>query len=408
MSSTYWTTKGINLADQGNHKAALGAFYWAVKKEPNSAHLWFNISWCLTNVGNFKEASIALKRAIEIDPNFANAWYNLGDVLDQLGRYGEASIAYQKAIILDPQKFGIYDLKSHLQSSIQNTKKKLEINPFDTLSLFNLGIFLTKDENYLDAVQVFDNIIKLEPNHARAWYMKGVVLSKIEKYIDAICAFNKAIEIDPDYERAREKRALINKNFQKIIKKSHDDNKILNCTLFMTDPKKSYSPYITLKNLESLKLNYFDFQNHEEYLDYLMGYDWITTLLIEEIEYDTKTPKIYYHDFNEAMNDEILDVSDWFEFGEDGESAEKIDYNFWNENEDYKLSEEISETDSIMEYYRELYEDFPGDEEGYQVSENDEEPEDLERTYRDDCSAFNFSNIRDVCGQNRDYKYFDD
>ena len=44
-----------------------------------------------------------------------------------------------------------------------------------------------------------------------------------------------------------------------------------------------------------------------------------------------------------------------------------------------------------------------------EVKEDDyEEPEDLERTYRDDCSAFNFSNIRDVCGQNRDYKYFDD
>jgi len=53
-----------------------------------------------------------------------------------------------------------------------------------------------------EAIKAFDEAIRLDPNHARAWINKGIAFGEQDKYNEAIKAFEEAIRLDPNYADA--------------------------------------------------------------------------------------------------------------------------------------------------------------------------------------------------------------
>ena len=70
-----------------------------------------------------------------------------------------------------------------------------------------------------DALQCYEEAIKLNSQYSKAWYNKGVIHAKLKAYDTAILAFDKAIEIDPHYDKAkyaRNRTSLYMKGFTPI------------------------------------------------------------------------------------------------------------------------------------------------------------------------------------------------
>ncbi len=76
------------------------------------------------------------------------------------------------------------------------------------------GSVLTSSGKYMDAINIYDKAIKINPQDASAWNGKGIVLDELGKYDEAIKAYDKAIEIDPQYFDAWTNRGvdLVNSN----------------------------------------------------------------------------------------------------------------------------------------------------------------------------------------------------
>ncbi len=95
-----------------------------------------------------------------------------------------------------------YFLANHFYDALELFK---ELDSADTknseIKLF-LGITLLRSENYLEAIRVLNEAIKIEPDLKLANHALGSALFMIEDYHGALSAFNREIDINPNYPDA--------------------------------------------------------------------------------------------------------------------------------------------------------------------------------------------------------------
>jgi tetratricopeptide (TPR) repeat protein len=107
--------------------------------------------------------------------DLAEEWNKKGDALDMQGKYDEAIEDYDEAIRLDPNSASAWCGKG--------------------TALANLG-------KYDEAIKALDEAIRLDPNFAGAWANKGGALRSQGNYQEALIACNEAIRLDPKLEAA--------------------------------------------------------------------------------------------------------------------------------------------------------------------------------------------------------------
>jgi tetratricopeptide (TPR) repeat protein len=61
----------------------------------------------------------------------------------------------------------------------------------------NKGNALDAQGSYTDAIQCFDEAIRLDQLSAASWRNKGLALNNLGKYNESIQAYDKAIELNP-------------------------------------------------------------------------------------------------------------------------------------------------------------------------------------------------------------------
>jgi tetratricopeptide (TPR) repeat protein len=69
-------------------------------------------------------------------------------------------------------------------------------------------------ENYTVAIQMFQEILEINPKHAITFEMIGICKNQLNNYVGAIEYLSKAIDIDPNYEYAYNNRGNAKKNLK--------------------------------------------------------------------------------------------------------------------------------------------------------------------------------------------------
>jgi tetratricopeptide (TPR) repeat protein len=98
-----WTNKGVAHAELEEYDAAIGAYKEAIKMDDDSEHAATaetNLAYALWEFGRTEEALEHAERAVEIDPRFGQAWYNRGFFLNERGLAEDALNAFDNAIRL--------------------------------------------------------------------------------------------------------------------------------------------------------------------------------------------------------------------------------------------------------------------------------------------------------------------
>jgi Flp pilus assembly protein TadD len=85
------------LTARGDLAAALEVLEEAVRVEPRSAPVWFEIGVVLAKQGEAEEAVDAFDHATDLEPRFAEAHFHKGLLLAELGREDEASRSLSKS-----------------------------------------------------------------------------------------------------------------------------------------------------------------------------------------------------------------------------------------------------------------------------------------------------------------------
>jgi tetratricopeptide (TPR) repeat protein len=182
-----WQNQGFTLYDLGryeeakvNFKKALSIYDKTLEANPNVTDILNSKGIVLSQLGDHETAIANFDKVVELNPNIPYVWENRGQALLELGRYKEALKSYEKVF-----------------SNDEITKKW---SPKDNVNALigqaNILAYLNRNE---DALRMFDEAIKIQPNNPDVWYSWGNILVNLERYEEAINIFNKALELKPDY-----------------------------------------------------------------------------------------------------------------------------------------------------------------------------------------------------------------
>jgi len=98
-----WTNKGAAHARLEEWDAAIGAYREAIAVDDGGEHAATaetNLAYALWESGRTEQALEHAERAVELDPRFAEAWYNRGFFLAERGLHEDAVNAFDNAVRL--------------------------------------------------------------------------------------------------------------------------------------------------------------------------------------------------------------------------------------------------------------------------------------------------------------------
>ena len=98
-----------------------------------------------------------------------------GDELRKQQRYSQALQAYEEALRMDPRNFYAWNGKG--------------------TTLYNQG-------NYKKALEAYQRATEIDPSNAIVWVSAGLVLNRLQRYQQALVHFERALALDPQYVAA--------------------------------------------------------------------------------------------------------------------------------------------------------------------------------------------------------------
>jgi tetratricopeptide (TPR) repeat protein len=126
-------------------------------------------------------------------------------------------------VLLLPGLSPAQDVQSYIDQGIKNSQsglydqalqafdQALKLKPNDPALITYKGIVYYARGNNAKAMQLFEEAIKLNPNFARAYYQRGMVYQAQEKYKEAIPDLEKAKRlgygVDPDFIELMKRKA---------------------------------------------------------------------------------------------------------------------------------------------------------------------------------------------------------
>jgi len=157
------------------------------------------------------EAESLFKQAIAIQPDFAGAHAGLGLLYLQMGDDDRAISPLQEALRLDPTRtdvqsalIGVWRRLAHAAVQQGDPEKALavliaarKLNSSDRDVQYDLGMVSLHMSLFPDAVNAFNEVLKLRPDDAAALYGLGRAKISMAKFHDARQAFEHYIQLRP-------------------------------------------------------------------------------------------------------------------------------------------------------------------------------------------------------------------
>ncbi|KAM3145860.1 hypothetical protein pb186bvf_002155 [Paramecium bursaria] len=239
--SEAYNQKGILYEKMQKESEALLQYEEAIKHNPYNKlyqenkgfKIFINrIAQLLEKLEMYVEAIIQYEQLIKILPLNSVYYVNKGKIHQKLGQMDESIISLKQAVQLDRTNDDLYfklgfkvffNYKGLLMINRTNSMKPQEcsiklqnltikIQYIIELKVFyfhNLqGQILFENNQFLEALDVLDRAIQLDPESSEAFYFKGQCFHSLEEFEDAVEMFNNAIDINPDEADYYFKKAL--------------------------------------------------------------------------------------------------------------------------------------------------------------------------------------------------------
>lgn len=153
-----------------------------IKIEPNNPKLYFIRSNMRFQLENYSGAKEDLKKCLSLDSTYVQFYIGLADVYFEEKDLTRALNTLEQAVKLDPEN-----------ESVQ----------------LKLGVYKIYMQNYPEAIEHLDIVLKKNIYNAEAYFYKGILFKEIEKRQRSISSFQTAVEINPEYFEAYMQLALL-------------------------------------------------------------------------------------------------------------------------------------------------------------------------------------------------------
>ena len=197
---------------KGEFRRVLDYLEEAISRNPNNFDLWNFKGVALAKLSRYDESISCFDIAIMLNPKSANLWMNKGDSLSKQGRIEESIKSFDNALKLDTNNSRALSLKASLllnqgkyvdaleclDKVTQKTNEKVLWN--------DKGVALAGLGKYQEAIQSYENALKIDPNFDVTLNNKGLSLYNLRKYQEAINCFDRILVLNPNV-----RSVLINK-----------------------------------------------------------------------------------------------------------------------------------------------------------------------------------------------------
>ncbi len=160
----------------------VNTFSEAIKVKPNDAKLWYSKGVITCVLGKIQEALRCFEQVIKIRPDYFEAWCHKGGLL------GISGWRKKNVPLFVPQR-----LKDAINAYDQALKIRL-----DQTALVNRGLVMINAGQFKNAIDSFNEAIRIKPAYGDAWLQKGIILARRKKRKEADECFERAIQIQPE------------------------------------------------------------------------------------------------------------------------------------------------------------------------------------------------------------------
>jgi tetratricopeptide (TPR) repeat protein len=241
---------------------AIASIQKAIHLNNRNAIYFSNLGIAQLDSGRQQEAVQSFSKALALNPSFAQASFNLGNAYADLHQYALAIEQYERAIALDNTAFAYhlnlantYRELGDYSLAVNSYEKALELNQADLVGWLNKGLCLQRMQAPLQAIDCFQKVIKLDPNHweshwtlgrlhinlsqwheaidhltqaangmsnkAELWHDLGIALDKVAISSQAVIAFEQALALNPNFEQAHNNLGSVRHGLQQYPEALH-------------------------------------------------------------------------------------------------------------------------------------------------------------------------------------------
>jgi tetratricopeptide (TPR) repeat protein len=120
---------------------------------------------------------------------------------------GASSIADADSLNLKGMNFAA---KHDLKSALEYFEQAIRINPNHSKAWYNKGMSLFRlGESREETLHCFEKALEINPLDAEAWNNKGAVLAMNGRDTDALTCYNRALELKPGYSKAWQNKGML-------------------------------------------------------------------------------------------------------------------------------------------------------------------------------------------------------
>ncbi len=176
--------KASALAAMRSNDAALDTYRRVLTADPENDAALRGMPKILVAQARWRESLEAVEAFLHRRPNDVAALHLKGDILTNLGRRPEALGAYEAAAALDP--------------SDANLKQKIEEVRVDVPGLLSRALIASASGNYPQALNLFDDILEVEPGNVNALIGKAVAYRRSGKASEALNCLDLVLNFQPN------------------------------------------------------------------------------------------------------------------------------------------------------------------------------------------------------------------
>ncbi len=185
---------------------------YALSLHPDSTEIMILRATLLTDLDRFNEAEQLLQYLLQVEKQDPDVYINYGWLRLKQCKINEALRYFDQAIQIESQfqdddylayeigmNLNAFDLPSKAEKYLRRFYKNHPDDPEGISELAYCLECLEKDE---EAIQLFEKLVDIDPFNELGWYNLGVLYSKKNDFDAAIEAYQTAVDINIDYAEA--------------------------------------------------------------------------------------------------------------------------------------------------------------------------------------------------------------
>jgi tetratricopeptide (TPR) repeat protein len=212
----------------GSYAEAAKSYDMAISDDPSFVMAWNNKGSALLKLNMIDPSIECFDKAIDLDPMDANAWLNKGTALGSKSSFNDGITCLNNAIRFAPLRHGllqnsrqdwdalmawfieaeIFRIIGRNNDALNCYDQAIKLNPNLDVLWNSKGVALINVSRNTAAIECFNNAIYLNTSNSASWNNKGVALFNLKDYYEAIKCYRQSTSLNPRYIDAWQNLAL--------------------------------------------------------------------------------------------------------------------------------------------------------------------------------------------------------